>query len=58
MHRIMCKFTKTKIGFITLMNVTETAMNIANADKKLPLTAVSSFPSILMPEINNIDENI
>ena len=44
--------------FITLMNVTETAMNIANADKKLPLTAVSSFPSILMPEINNIDENI
>ena len=40
------------------MNVTETAMNIASADKKLPLTAVSSFPSILMPEINNIDENI
>jgi hypothetical protein len=45
-------------GFITFMNVTDTAINIANADKKFPLTAVSSFPSILIPEINNIDENI
>jgi hypothetical protein len=40
------------------MMVTETAMNMADADKKLPLTAVSSLPSILIPLINNIDENM
>ena len=35
------------IGFITLINVTITAINIANADKKLPLAAVSSFQASL-----------
>jgi hypothetical protein len=49
---------KTITGFTTLMMVTETAMNMADADKKLPLTAVSSLPSILIPLINNIDENM
>ena len=43
-------------GSITLTTVMATAINIAKADKKLPLTAVSSLPSILMPVINNIDE--
>ena len=49
---------KTITGFTTLMMVTATAMNMAEADKKLPLTAVSSLPSILIPLINNIDENM
>jgi hypothetical protein len=31
---------------------------MAEADKKLPLTAVSSLPNILIPLINNIDENM
>jgi hypothetical protein len=38
--------------------VIATAVNIANADKKLPLTAVSSLPNILIPVINRIDETI
>ena len=42
-------------GFTTSINVIATAMNIANAERKLPLTAVSSFPSILMPVINNTE---
>jgi hypothetical protein len=49
---------KTITGFTTLMMVTATAMNMADADKKLPLTAVSSLPSILIPLINKIDENM
>ena len=43
-------------GFATFTKVMLTAMNIASADKKLPLTAVSSFPSILIPVINNIED--
>ena len=43
-------------GFTTFTNVMLTAINIASADKKLPLTAVSSLPSILMPVINNIED--
>jgi hypothetical protein len=35
-----------------------TAINIAKADRKLPFTAVSSLPSILIPVINKIDEII
>ena len=31
--------------------VAKTAINIAKADKKLPFTAVSSLPSILIPDI-------
>ena len=49
---------KISKGFITLINVIETAINIANADKKFPLTAVSSLPSIFIPEINNIELNM
>ena len=48
----------TIIGLTTLIIVTETAINIAIADKKLPLTAVSSLPNILIPLINNIEENM
>ena len=47
---------KSTNGSTTPITVMPTAMNIAKADKKLPLTAVSSLPSILMPVINNIDE--
>ena len=43
------------IGLTKSTIVTETAINIAKADRKLPFTAVSSFPSIFMPEINKID---
>jgi len=42
-------------GFTTSTIVTNTAINIAKEDKKLPLTAVSSLPSILMPEIKRIE---
>ena len=45
-------------GFVTFIKVTRTATSIASADKKLPLTAVSSFPSIFMPDIKRIDEII
>ena len=41
---------------IALGAIIGSSINIAKADKKLPLTAVSSLPSILMPVINNIDE--
>ena len=43
-------------GSTTFTNVMLTAINIASADKKLPLTAVSSLPSIFMPVINNIED--
>ena len=46
------------IGLITSMRVMLTAINIAKADRKLPFTAVSSLPSILIPVINKIDEII
>ena len=53
------KIPANKIRGLTKLNiVTKTAMNIAEADKKFPLTAVSSLPSIFIPEINKIDENI
>ena len=45
-------------GFVTFIKVTRTATSIARADKKLPLTAVSSLPSILMPDMKRIDEII
>ena len=45
-------------GFTIFTKVIATAINIANADKKLPLTAVSSLPSILIPVINNIEDAI
>ena len=38
--------------------VTSTASNMAIAERKLPFTAVDSFPNIFMPKINNIDEKI
>ena len=43
------------IGLTISTTVTETAINIAKADKKLPFTAVSSLPSIFIPEMNKID---
>ena len=46
------------IGLTISTTVTETAINIAKADRKLPFTAVSSFPSIFMPEINKIDSTM
>ena len=45
-------------GLKIFISVTDTAISIASADKKLPLTAVSSFPSILIPDINKIEEKI
>jgi hypothetical protein len=42
-------------GFTASTIVTNTAINIAKEDKKLPLTAVSSLPSILIPEIKRIE---
>ena len=38
--------------------VTSTASNMTIAERKLPCTAVDSFPNIFMPKINNIDEKI
>ena len=45
-------------GLKIFINVTDTAISIARADKKLPLTAVSSLPSILIPDMNKIEEKI
>ena len=45
-------------GLITFINVIETAINIAKAERKLPFTAVSSLPNIFIPVINNIEEAI
>jgi hypothetical protein len=45
-------------GSTTFINVIATAINIANAERKFPLTAVSSLPNILIPVINNMDEAI
>ena len=42
-------------GLTIPIHVIATAINIAKADRKLPLTAVDSFPSILMPVINNTE---
>ncbi len=49
---------KSIIGLTTSIKVMLTAINIAKAEKKLPLTAVSSLPNIFMPVINNIDEKM
>ena len=49
---------RSTIGLTTSIKVMLTAINIAKAEKKLPLTAVSSLPSIFIPVINNIDEKI
>jgi hypothetical protein len=49
---------KSTIGLTTSIKVMLTAINIAKAEKKLPLTAVSSLPSIFIPVINNIDEKM
>ena len=42
-------------GLTIPIHVIATAINIAKADRKLPLTAVDSLPSILMPVINNTE---
>ena len=46
------------IGLINPIQVMPTAINIATAERKLPLTAVDSFPSIFIPVINNTEEMI
>ena len=46
----------TNTGSMTFTSVTTTANSMPIADIKFPLTAVSSFPSILRPKINKIAE--
>ena len=46
------------IGLTNPIQVMPTAINIATAERKLPLTAVDSFPSIFIPVINNTEEMI
>ena len=45
-------------GFIIPMHVIPTAINIATAERKLPLTAVDSLPSIFIPVIKRTEEII
>ena len=45
-------------GLTISIKVIATAVNIANADKKFPFTAVSSLPNILMPVIKRIDDTM
>jgi hypothetical protein len=49
---------KSTIGLTISIIVMPTAINIAKAEKKLPFTAVSSLPSILIPVMNKIDEKM
>jgi hypothetical protein len=46
------------MGLTNPIQVIPTAINIAIAERKLPLTAVDSLPSIFIPVINNTDEMI
>ena len=46
------------MGLTNPMQVIPTAINIATAERKLPLTAVDSFPSIFIPVINSTEEMI